>query len=205
MTAPSASGLRPTKAPLWIKIGALLFPLVQVQARQFRTVVIDAGHGGHDRGGISGQKVAEKGVALATARQVETALQAMGFATVMTRSSDTFVAPDDRVAIANAHPGALFLSIHYNSGKREGAQGIETYYGGAASATVARRIHRSIIAGTGAEDRGVHRATYHVLSRSRIPAVLVECGFLTNGAEARRARSASYQKAIARRIADALR
>jgi N-acetylmuramoyl-L-alanine amidase len=174
-------------------------------AGKFRTVVIDPGHGGHDRGGIPGQKTAEKEVALATAKRVESALKAAGFRTIMTRKTDTFVTLDGRVAIANAHKDALFLSIHYNSAQREGAEGIETYYGGEASAAIARRIHQSLVAGTGAFDRGVRKAKYYVLRRSRVPAVLVECGFLTNKDEAKRARSADYQEKLAKQITAALR
>jgi N-acetylmuramoyl-L-alanine amidase len=178
---------------------------VEAAPGYFRTVVIDAGHGGHDRGGIPGQKVVEKDVALATAKRVESALKAAGIRTIMTRSSDRFVTLGGRVAIANAHRDALFLSIHYNSSTNGDAKGIETYYGGAASKAVAERIHRAVVSGTGAADRRLRKGRYYVLRRTRIPAVLVECGFLTNGADAGRAKSASYQRKIAEQIAAALR
>jgi N-acetylmuramoyl-L-alanine amidase len=183
----------------------LLIAPAQAAPPRFGKVIIDAGHGGHDRGGIPGQKTAEKDVALATAKRVEGALKDAGIKTIMTRSTDGFVTLDDRVALANAHRNALFLSIHYNSGQREGAEGIETYYGGEASAAIAKRIHAALVSGTGAVDRGVRKGKFYVLRRSRIPAVLVECGFLTNPAEANRARSSSYQKKIAAAIAAALR
>jgi N-acetylmuramoyl-L-alanine amidase len=183
----------------------LLVATAEAAPRQFRTVVIDAGHGGHDRGGIPGQKTAEKEVTLATAKRVESALKDAGIRTIMTRSTDRFVTLGGRVAIANAHRDALFLSIHYNSSTNKDAKGIETYYGGAASKPVAERIHRAVVSGTDAVDRKVRKGRYYVLRRSRIPAVLVECGFLTNSTEAGRARSASYQKKIAEQIAAALR
>ena len=176
----------------------------EAAAHSFRTVVIDAGHGGHDRGGIPGVKVAEKKVALETAKRVESALKAAGFRTIMTRTTDVFVTLDGRVAKANAHPGALFLSIHYNAGAREGAEGIETFYGGDASAAIGDRIHRSLVKETGAFDRGVRKERFFVLRKSRIPAVLVECGFLTNPDDAKRAESAAYQKKIAQGIVTAL-
>ena len=169
------------------------------------TVVIDAGHGGHDRGGIPGVKVAEKDVALDTAKRVEAALKSAGFRTIMTRSTDVFVSLSGRVAIANAYPGALFLSIHYNAGAREGAEGIETFFGGEASAALAARIHRSLITQTGTFDRGVRKATYYVLRKSRTPAVLVECGFLTNPGDAARSESGKYQSLIAEAIVAALK
>src|SRR5436190_11720161 len=69
----------------------LLATTSEAAPRYFRTVVIDAGHGGHDRGGIPGQKVSEKDLTLATAKRVESALKAAGIRTIMTRSSDRFV------------------------------------------------------------------------------------------------------------------
>ena len=203
-------GVRPRVAPVMnarclMAIAFLLATATEAAPRYFRTVVIDAGHGGHDRGGIPGQKASEKDVALATAKRVESALKAAGIQTIMTRSSDRFVTLGGRVAIANAHRDALFLSIHYNSSTNEDAKGIETYYGGAASKGVAERIHRAVVSGTGAVDRKVRKGRYYVLRKSRAAAVLVECGFLTNKDEAGRAKSASYQKKIAEQIAAALR
>jgi N-acetylmuramoyl-L-alanine amidase len=198
-------GTAVTSARFLVAAVFLLATTTEAAPRHFRTVVIDAGHGGHDRGGIPGQKVPEKDVALATAKRVESALKDAGIKTIMTRSTDRFVTLGGRVAIANAHRDALFLSIHYNSSTNEDAKGIETYYGGAASKAVAERIHRAVVSGTGAVDRKVRKARYYVLRRSSVPAVLVECGFLTNATEAGRARSTSYQKKIARQIAEALR
>jgi N-acetylmuramoyl-L-alanine amidase len=193
-----------TSARFLVAAVFLLVTTTEAAPRHFRTVVIDAGHGGHDRGGIPGQKVSEKDVALATAKRVESALKDAGIRTIMTRSTDRFVTLGGRVAIANAHRDALFLSIHYNSSTNQDAKGIETYYGGAASKAVAERIHRAVVSGTDTLDRKVRKGRYFVLRRSRIPAVLVECGFLTNDGEAGRAKSTSYQKKIAQKIAEAL-
>ena len=201
----SFSGLFRNGRRLFVAAVLLLVATAEAAPRYFRTVVIDAGHGGHDRGGIPGQKTAEKEVALATAKRVEGALKAVGIKTIMTRSSDRFVSLGTRVAMANAHRDALFLSIHYNASTNGDAKGIETYYGGSASKAVAERIHRAVVSGTDAVDRKLRKGRYYVLRRSRTPAVLLECGFLTNAAEATRARSASYQKKIAEQIAKALR
>src|SRR5204863_1272613 len=88
------------------------------------TVVIDAGHGGHDRGGIPGQRIAEKDMTLDVAQRLKRVLAASGYRVVMTRDSDVFVSLGGRVAIANSYPDALFVCIHFNSAKRMGAGGI---------------------------------------------------------------------------------
>ena len=102
-------------------------------AVSFSTVVIDPGHGGFDRGGIRSNIIPEKGVALDVARRLRTYLADAGFRTVMTRSGDTFVTLDRRVAIANGQRRAIFVSIHFNSAPRKGADGIETFYASAQS------------------------------------------------------------------------
>src|SRR6185437_10252037 len=96
--------------------------------RPSTVVVIDAGHGGHDRGGIPGQRVAEKTMTLDVAKRLQDILNANGYRTVMTRESDVFVPLPTRVAVANAYRNALFVCIHFNSARRSGANGIETYF-----------------------------------------------------------------------------
>src|SRR6266487_5632709 len=76
------------------------------------TVVIDAGHGGHDRGGIPGQRVAEKVVTLDVAQRLRNVLEASGYRVVMTRDSDVFVPLGTRVAIANSYRNAIFVCVH---------------------------------------------------------------------------------------------
>ena len=92
------------------------------------TVVIDAGHGGHDRGGIPGQRVSEKEMTLDVARRLRSVLAASGYRVVMTRDSDVFVPLGTRTGIANSYRNAIFVSVHFNSATRRGASGIETYF-----------------------------------------------------------------------------
>src|SRR5262245_23155848 len=110
------------------------------------TVVIDAGHGGFDRGGIPGQRVSEKDAALDVALRLKIKLQAKGYRVIMTRDSDVFVPLGTRAAIANSYSNAIFICIHFNSSTRSGANGIETYYYRRDSATLASNIHRNVIA-----------------------------------------------------------
>lgn len=169
------------------------------------TVVIDAGHGGHDRGGIPGQRVAEKDMTLDVALRLRNVLSASGYRVVMTRSSDVFVPLGGRVAIANSYRNAVFVCIHFNATGRSGASGIETYFYSRDSLPLASAIHYYVAGGAPSDNRGVRRRGYYVLRKTAIPAVLVECGFLTNPTEAAYAQSASYRQKLAEEIAAGIR
>ena len=171
-------------------------------AQDFRTVVIDAGHGGFDLGGIPGQRVPEKTMALDVAQRLAKRLRQNGYRVVMTRDSDVFVPLGERVRIANAYRDAVFVCVHFNSATRAGANGIETYYYSNGSARLAASIHRHVIGDTTTDNRGIRRRGYFVLRRTSIPAVLVECGFLTNPFEAQLALQSSYREKLADSIAD---
>jgi len=179
-----------------------LFTAQTARALDFTTVVIDAGHGGYDRGGIPGQYVPEKTVALDVAKRVQILLKQKGLRTVMTRSGDYFVPLSSRVAIANSQSRAIFVSVHFNSAEREGAMGFETYYYGSAGAPLAARILRNLMTTCSTENRGVKQRGFYVLRNTRIPAVLIECGFLTNSTEARRSLSAPHRQKLAEAIAE---
>ncbi len=170
-----------------------------------RTIVIDAGHGGHDRGGVPYQRIGEKGMTLDVSQRLRRILQAQGYRVIMTRDSDVFVPLGTRVAIANRYRGATFVSVHFNSSRRAGANGVETYYYRGDSASLAASIHRNVVAGAPTENRGIRRRGFYVLRRTAIPSVLVECGFLTNPQEGRLAQSASYRQQLAERIARGIR
>ena len=165
------------------------------------TVVIDAGHGGYDRGGIPGQRASEKDMNLDVAQRLRNILAASGYRVVMTRSSDVFVPLGTRCAIANSYRNAIFVSVHFNSATRRGASGIETYFYSRDSLSLASAIHHYVTGGAPSENRGVRRRGYFVLRRTNIPAVLVECGFLTNPTEAAYAQNASYRQKLAEAIA----
>jgi N-acetylmuramoyl-L-alanine amidase len=173
--------------------------------RQSTVVVIDAGHGGYDRGGVPGQRVAEKTMNLDVAQRVRALLQASGYRTVMTRDSDVFVPLGTRVAIANSYRNGIFVCIHFNSARRSGANGIETYFYSRESLTLASAIHYRVAGAVPSANRGVRRRGYYVLRKTRIPAVLVECGFLTNPSEARNVQNSAYRQKLAEQIAAGVR
>src|SRR5437762_1675983 len=168
-------------------------------------VVIDAGHGGFDRGGIPGQKIPEKEMTLDVARRLKSVLTANGYRVVMTRESDVFVPLPTRVAIANSYRNAIFVCIHFNSTKRAGADGIETYFYSRDSLPLASAVHYFVAGGAPSPNRGVRRRGYYVLRKTTIPAVLVECGFLTNPNEGQYALSPSYRQKLAEEIAAGVR
>jgi len=169
------------------------------------TVVIDAGHGGHDRGGIPGQRIAEKDMTLDVAQRLRNVLAASGYRVVMTRDSDVFVPVGTRVAIANSYRNAIFVCIHFNATGRSGASGIETYFYSRDSLPLASAIHYYVTGGAPSANRGVRRRGYYVLRKTAIPAVLVECGFLTNPTEAAYAQSVSYRQKLAEEVAAGVR
>ena len=169
------------------------------------TVIIDAGHGGHDRGGIPGQRIAEKDMTLDVGQRLGNVLAASGYRVVMTRDSDVFVPLPTRVAIANSYRNAIFVCVHFNATKRMGAGGIETYFYSRDSLPLASAVHYYVAGGAPSANRGVRRRGYYVLRKTNIPAVLVECGFLTNPTEGAYAQTASYRQKLAEEIAAGVR
>ena len=170
-------------------------------------VVIDPGHGGHDRGGMPGQRFAEKVYTLDTAKRLARILgNDNAIKVVLTRNADTFVSLKERTEIANQYAGhnALFVSIHFNAGRREGASGIETYYNNERGYRLAALVHPRVIQAMASIDRGIRHGSYRVLRKNRLPAILVECGFLTNAAEAARITDSHSRERLARAIADGI-
>jgi N-acetylmuramoyl-L-alanine amidase len=169
------------------------------------TVVIDAGHGGHDRGGIPGQRIPEKEMTLDVAQRLKKTLTGNGYRVVMTRENDVFVPLGTRAAIANSYRNAIFVSVHFNSAKRVGADGIETYFYSRDSLPLASAVHHFVAGGAPSPNRGVRRRGYYVLRKARVPSVLVECGFLTNPNETAYILNSSYRQKLAEEIAAGIR
>ena len=174
----------------------------QADAASFSRVVIDAGHGGHDRGAATGLTY-EKHLALDVARRLEIYLNQQGIQTTLTRRGDQFISLPRRVKIANAARGSIFVSIHFNSATRAGAAGIETFYNSRSPEgfTLAQMVQSAAIYKTRANSRGVKHANFHVLRENKRPAILVECAFLTNSSDRYRALSPSYRQKMAEAIA----
>lgn len=206
-----------------------------IPRRKVRTIMIDPGHGGEDRGTSGYRGSLEKRLTLDLAARIEKLLREAGFRTLMTRRSDTYVSLEDRSELANSSEVDMFLSIHFNSAKpsRE-PKGIETYcltpVGLSSTGSIRRRlgmgqsgeetgnqydannlllaylIHQKIVRNiTGIEDRGVKRARFFVIKATECPSVLVESGFLSNPHEEKRILSSAFRDQIASAIAEGVK
>src|SRR5215212_9084372 len=193
---------------------------------KIQTVVLDPGHGGVDQG-ASNQWGTEKMFALDVAMHVRNDLARAGYKVEMTRTRDNTVSLEERVNFANKFRDAVFVSIHFNySGI---AEGLETYAlapegvpsnaaneshasSGAVRAcpgnvqdehniALTAAIHAMVLSRCSMFDRGVKHARFHVLRGVRLPAVLVECGFLSNSSEGQRIATAQFRQEIATAIA----
>jgi N-acetylmuramoyl-L-alanine amidase len=170
----------------------------------FRTVVIDPGHGGHDSGANPHTILPEKIWTLEVGRRLQNNLKRAGFRVVMTRSDDTFIPLDNRVAISNRERDAIFVSLHFNYTNRRSIHGLETYYNTPQSADLARVIHYKILEIPGLDNRGIILARFRVIRNNIHPAILVEGGYLTNQADASRIASPSFLDALARKISEGI-
>jgi len=174
-----------------------------VEAAAVKTVVIDAGHGDHDRGGTDGL-VYEKHLSLDVARRLDVYLRSKGIQTVMTRTRDKFISLPSRCYIANRRRNSVFVSIHFNETSRAGAKGIETFYAGSSGKALGERVHSRLISQTRAENRGLKWKGYYVLRNTKVPAILVECGFLSNSWEKKRCLAPWYRQLVAQNIGDGI-
>ena len=199
----------------------VLRPNKMRNARPIRTIVLDAGHGGHDRGAASlyGN---EKDFALDVCLRTRALLLKRGFRVEMTRSDDTFIPLDERARYASRFRDGLFVCVHFNAGS-DVATGIETYTlaprfvpstdqdGPAVSdmtfcagnvddpenMALATAMHASLLNRIPITDRGIKRARFWVLRECTIPAVLIEGGFVSNPQEASRIAQPAYRQAMA--------
>src|SRR5215470_12070405 len=178
---------------------------------KIETVVLDPGHGGHDKGQMS-RYGAEKDFALDVARKLRPLLQAKGLKVIMTREGDYFVPLEVRAKIANSAPNSIFVSIHFNATNDDpNATGFEIFSFtprgapstsdtnvnersfnmqpgssvDAQSMALSACIYHSVLGQLREYDRGIKRARFAVLRLTTVPAVLLECGFLTERGESK--------------------
>ena len=210
-----------------VDLAKLLHPIIRPSHIQnavpFNTVVIDAGHGGEDSGAV-GPYGAEKNYTLDTAFRLKKRLEAAGYKTVLTRSTDVFITRPGRVAIANKYPTAIFVSIHFNS-FGSSAAGLETFAlapAGTANTdkalkesdfsmrrgnerdseniALATAVHANCLARLRGIDRGVKRDRFDVLTGILRPGILVEGGFVSNPAEGAKIHRPEYRENLAEAI-----
>ncbi|WP_370583850.1 N-acetylmuramoyl-L-alanine amidase [Oxynema sp. CENA135] len=165
-------------------------------------VVIDAGHGGGDPGAIGIGGLREKDVVIDISRQVAQILEQNGVSAIMSRNDDREIDLAPRTQLANRINANLFVSIHANAinMSRPDVNGIETYYY-ESGRRLADYIHSSILNSLNVNDRGVRRARFYVLRHTRMPAVLVETGFVTGRDDARMLADSGERSRMAEAIA----
>jgi N-acetylmuramoyl-L-alanine amidase len=209
----------------------LLAPRTLPNPPALHRIVIDPGHGGKDPGGENPAiHVSEKNTVLDVALKLQGILQKAGYQVALTRSDDRFIERTERPAIANRYNADLFISIHFNIAPDADVNGIETYVltppwqpsSSRADLSAADKqvdpgnkfdlwnvvagyaVQSQVAKDLKANDRGLKRARWDVLTDLQMPGMLIEGGFLTNMAEGRKIGTADYRLQLAQGIADGI-
>lgn len=198
-------------------------------ATQVRTVILDAGHGGHDSG-ATGPYGREKDFTFDIAKRAKALLESRGFRVLLTRQTDTFIPLEERSKFANRQSNAIFVSIHFNKSTSGAASGIETFalaprgvpsmgeeevsvnavrqYPGhardAENTLLATAVHSSLLRFCPLPDRGIKRARFHVLRETSIPSILIEGGFMNHPLDARMIASVAFRQRLAMAITEGI-
>lgn len=170
----------------------IMFSFINNKVKESRykdkLIVIDPGHGGYDSG-ATGRilNVKEKDVNLEVSLKLKKLLENEGFKVYMTRDDDNYIGLYDRPAIANELGADAFVSVHANSAGNSSAQGVEVLYypnDGRGNKTFANIMQNALVQGLNARDRGIiQRPKLVVIRETKMPAVLLELGFLSNQRE----------------------
>lgn len=184
-----------------------------------RTIILDAGHGGEDGGAIGtvdGREIYEKDINLSVTLMLRDLLETEGFNVILTRETDTLLYDRNteykgrkkaldlaaRLAIGQNSPDATFISIHMNAFPQKQYRGLQVYYSPnhPKSAAIARTIQSQTVKDLQPDNtRAVKQAdsNIYLLHHMKCPAVLVECGFLSNEDECRLLCDKEYQEKLA--------
>jgi len=186
------------------KVDYSYLKLPDVKQNKF-LVVIDPGHGGPDPGAIGIGGIRETDVVLEVSKIVKNILSKKGVKVNLTRKNEVDLDLPPRVSFANEIDADIFVSIHANAsrGKRRDINGLETFfYRGWKGRFLAKKIQKEILrVSPGSPDRGVKQGRFYVIKNTRMPAVLVEIGFLTGRLDARRLEKKAHRNRLAYAIA----
>ena len=181
------------------------------QKQQGPLVFLDAGHGGQDQGAASRARgLKEKVLTLEIARRVEGILRGLGYQVSLSRTKDVAISLPRRVQMSIQKKADIFVSIHINSAFSTNGQGAEVYYyakslKGVNRAVASKRLGSQILSHLCRDlpirSRGVKSGNFYVIRESTMPAVLVECAFITNPRESLFLASVHYRQQIACAIA----
>jgi N-acetylmuramoyl-L-alanine amidase len=155
-----------------------------MEKEQMPLIIIDPGHGGRDPGAC-GNGLQEKELNLKIGLALKKLLQDDNLSAGLTRGDDSFKSLNQRCELANNSNAGLFLSVHLNAAEDGEAQGMEVFHfpAGERGQKLAFAVYRELLS-LGRKGRGVKAANYFVLKHTRMPACLIECGFITNPDEA---------------------
>uniref|UniRef100_UPI003EBC8F4C N-acetylmuramoyl-L-alanine amidase n=1 Tax=Bacillus maqinnsis TaxID=3229854 RepID=UPI003EBC8F4C len=170
-----------------------------------KTIVIDPGHGGKDGGTIGADGAFEKNITIKTAKLLADKLRASGANVYLTRSDDTFISLQSRVATSHYRNADAFISIHYDSFMDPSVRGSTAYYYQTAKdQSLATNVHREVAKHAQIPDKGVQFGDYFVLRENKRPSLLYELGYLSNPQEEAVIYSASYQERVTEGITEGL-
>lgn len=193
------------------------------KAKQYKyTVIVDAGHGGFDGGAVAMDGTSEKNINLKIAKKLKSMLKLNGINVIMSRESDTAINDygtkihtkkksdmQNRLELMKENPDAVFVSIHLNKFTTSAASGAQVFYSDnfELSGTLAESIRKSIVALLEPENnRSIKKGTSstYLLYNAKVPAVLVECGFLSNKQDLENLKSDEFQSKIAFAISEGI-
>ena len=180
---------------------------VSVMPVDKKCIVIDAGHGGFDPGKVASDGVNEKNINLAIASKLSTFLEEGGAVIRNTRIEDSSLSESkrqdlkSRAEIANNSKADIFVSIHQNSFPKSSVKGAQVFYykGSEEGKKLAGFIQNRLKEVVDIDNSRIAKAndSYYVLKQIKIPSVIVECGFLSNGIEHNKLMSSGYQEKLA--------
>lgn len=175
-----------------------------------KVIVVDPGHGGGDPGAIGFNGSYEKDINLEISTKLYEALKEKDYKVILTRDQDEYVENLSRAELANRRRARVFISIHGNSLENNSSvEGVQVLYypdrrstiGDLDNNELAQIVMNAMISGTGAKDKGViEREDLIVLNQTKMPAILIECGFISNETEEKRLLTEEYQN----RMVDAI-
>lgn len=187
------------------------------------TVIVDAGHGGEDGGAVGIDGTNEKDINLDIALKLEKILSFYGFNVIMTRTQDVMTCDEglstlrerkvsdihNRFALIEANPDAIFVSVHQNKFDDPNQNGTQVFYSGnnEKSKLLAENIQATVVSALQPSNKRVVKRSgsgIYLLYHAQAPAVLVECGFISNLDEVKRLNDDSYRMKTAILIADGI-
>lgn len=179
-----------------------------------KIIMVDPGHGGSDPGKVGVHKELEKDLNLQIAQKVKKMLESKGYTVVMTRDADQGLYDGDatnkkisdmkkRVELINKQQPSLVISIHQNSYHESSIKGAQVfYYSHSKEGEKAAKVMQEALLTIDAKNNRQAKAndTYYLLKKTKVPTIIVECGFLSNGEEAAALVTEEFQQKMAEAV-----